>query len=90
MVSKLPKVSKLDAYEREIENNLAKGKRVKNFKELKEQMTLAAKRYGKNKKSITIRVSTYDLEAIKIKASKQGIPYQTYLNALIHQEATKI
>ena len=31
-----------------------------------------------------------DLEAIKIKASKVGLAYQTYINMLIHQAATKV
>ncbi|AFC71089.1 hypothetical protein MC5_03835 [Rickettsia australis str. Cutlack] len=42
------------------------------------------------KRSVTIRVAEHDIEAIKIKASKHGLPYQTYLNMLIHLDTTKL
>lgn len=38
---------------------------------------------------ITIRVSGFDLEAIKAKAVKQGKKYQTFLGEIIHREAVK-
>ncbi len=44
----------------------------------------------KRKHPITIRVAEQDIEAIKIKASKLGLAYQTYINMLIHKEATKL
>jgi len=50
----------------------------------------AAKTHLKKKQSITIRVAEQDIETIKIKASKLGLPYQTYINMLIHKEATKL
>lgn len=37
-------------------------------------------------KPITIRVSKHDLDVVKIKASKLGIPYQTYIKMLIHRD----
>ena len=46
--------------------------------------------HSNQKKSITLRVSLHDMEAIKIKASKCGLPYQTYINMIIHQDATSI
>ncbi|MBP7709537.1 MAG: hypothetical protein KA100_00520 [Rickettsiales bacterium] len=36
---------------------------------------------------ISIRILVEDLEAIKIKAVKLGVPYQTYINILIHRDA---
>ncbi len=41
------------------------------------------------KKSISIRVANSDLAAIQSKAEAKGIPYQTYLNMLIHEEALR-
>ena len=41
----------------------------------------------KRKKSITIRISEIDLEAMQIKASNLGVPYQTDINMLIHNDA---
>ena len=45
---------------------------------------------SQKKKSITLRVSLHDMEAIKIKASKCGLPYQTYINMLIHRDASSL
>ena len=45
---------------------------------------------SQKKKSITLRVSLHDMEAIKIKASKCGLPYQTYINMLIHRDANSL
>ena len=49
----------------------------------------AAKLHAKIKKSITLRVHEIDLEAMRLKASRLGIPYQTYINMLIHKDAAK-
>jgi predicted DNA binding CopG/RHH family protein len=80
---------KLDKYEQEIEDNFQGQKSVINTTQL-ELLKSASVTHLKNKKSITIRVTNHDLEAIKIKASKMGLAYQTYINMLIHQAASKI
>jgi predicted DNA binding CopG/RHH family protein len=36
---------------------------------------------------LNIRVNSEDLESIKQKAKKMGIPYQTFVSELIHQYA---
>lgn len=36
-------------------------------------------------KSITLRLNDSDLTAIKIKATIQGIPYQTLISSILHQ-----
>lgn len=77
---------KLDEYEQEIEDNLEKAEPVHNKEALISAITKAAKEYVKNKKSITLRVHSHDIEVIKIKASKLGIPYQTYINMIIHKD----
>ncbi|HBM16503.1 MAG TPA: hypothetical protein DD381_09220 [Lentisphaeria bacterium] len=38
-------------------------------------------------KSITIRMNTDDLEKIKQKASKEGLPYQTFIKSQLHKIA---
>ena len=81
--------SKLDKYELDIENNFQNQPSIKNTQQL-EILRKSATQHQKSKKSITIRVANYDLEAIKLKASKMGLAYQTYINMLIHQEATKL
>ena len=79
----------LDKYEQEIEDGFQDSQSIKNDKEL-EIFKNAAAKHSKSKKSITIRIASHDLEAIKIKASRSGLPYQTYINMLLHQEASKI
>jgi predicted DNA binding CopG/RHH family protein len=80
---------KLDKYEQELENNFDSQQSLKNIEQL-ENLKKSAIKHQKSKKVITIRIANYDLEAIKIKASKLGLAYQTYINMLLHQEATKI
>jgi predicted DNA binding CopG/RHH family protein len=79
----------LDKYEQEIEDSFNAQKSI-NTKSLTDNFKTAAAKHLKSKKSITIRVANHDLEAIKIKASKMGLAYQTYINMLIHQAASKV
>ena len=84
------KEPKLDAYEQDIEDHYDSLHPVKNKKELVDSLMTAAKQHTQDKKPITIRLSVHDIEAIKIKASKLGLPYQSYINMLIHQDATSL
>lgn len=81
----------LDEEEQAIENAIEKGGYVSdpNFKETKKMIEAAAKRHlDLNKtKPITLRVKQADLIRIKAKASRNGIPYQTMLSALLHDFA---
>ena len=82
----------LDEYEQEIEDHLEKQTSLsaRNLKKEIATIKRAAKAHSKIKRSITLRVNEIDLEAIKLKASKTGIPYQTYLNMIIHKDATSL
>ena len=42
------------------------------------------KRARKNK-SISLRISSYDLDKLKEKAERVGIPYQTLINSVLHK-----
>lgn len=86
----MKKKIKLDSYEREIKKNLYKAKPVKNQKANLAKLKLAKKNYIAAKKSVTIRLSEGDLEAMKLKAEKMGIPYQTYINIVIHRDAVRL
>jgi predicted DNA binding CopG/RHH family protein len=81
---------KLDDYEQEIEDNFEKHQSVKASKQLAKMLQSAAKAQLKDKKPITIRIAVNDIEAMKFKASKCGVPYQTYINMLIHKDATSL
>ncbi len=78
----------LDAYEQDLEDNLEKCIPSESESSLKQKIIKAANAHLSMKKSITLRTSVHDIEIIKIKASKLGIPYQTYLNMLIHKDAS--
>ncbi len=80
----------LDEYEQEIEDNLEFCTRLNPEDEKLEiaKLVAAAKNYVKAKKSITLRVAPYDLEIMRLKASKLGVPYQTYINMVIHKDAS--
>lgn len=53
-----------------------------------EAMVLAAKETMRKNKNINIRISENDLEAIKLLAAKEGMPYQTLIGSLIHKYAS--
>ena len=80
----------LDEYEQDLENNLELCTKLNPTDEKLEieKLVAAAKNHVKTKKSITLRVSPYDLEVMRLKASKLGIPYQTYINMVIHKDAS--
>ncbi|MCC8467237.1 MAG: hypothetical protein LN589_00490 [Rickettsia endosymbiont of Eriopis connexa] len=80
---------KLDPYEQDIEDNFEKQQTIDD-PTLIELFQKSARAHINKKRSVTIRIAEHDIEAIKIKASKHGLPYQTYLNMLIHSDATKL
>jgi predicted DNA binding CopG/RHH family protein len=86
----MKKKIKLDAYERDILKNFGKGKKLKNEKAAIAMLVQAAKNYVAEKKSVTIRIANGDLEAMRLKAQKMGVPYQTYINIVIHQDAVRL
>lgn len=80
----------LDKYERSIEANYEKLRRVKNMDAEIKKISSAAKSHIRRKKSITLRINESDLEMMRVKASKLGVPYQTYINILIHKDASSL
>lgn len=53
-----------------------------------DDMVLAAKETMKKNRNINIRISENDLEAIKLKAAREGMPYQTLIGSLLHKYAS--
>ncbi len=80
----------LDNYEKDIEAHINESPHIENLQDEMALIQAAANRHTTRKKSVTIRIHELDLEAIKIIASKKGMPYQTYLNVIIHREASKV
>ena len=77
----------LDGFEQDIEDKFESLRPISNMEAEMQMMKNAALAHARKKKSITLRVREIDLETMRIKASKLGVPYQTYINMLIHKDA---
>ena len=60
---------------------------ITHFKEEKRKLEAAADFLQKDKR-INIWISSRDLEALKKKASKEGMPYQTLISSTLHKLVT--
>jgi len=80
----------LDPYEQEIEDTMEQTRLVPNQEALKRKLVTAAKVYLSKKKPITLRLSVHDIAVMKLKASKLGVPYQTYINMVIHRDTQSL
>ncbi len=54
-------------------------------KKRRAELVAAAKDTVRKDKRINIRISNRDLKAVQLKASKEGIPYQTLVSSIIHK-----
>ena len=73
---------KLDKYEKEIEENILQFQSINTSKKkLIENIIDKAN----EKKSISIRLKTNDLELLKRRADSEGLPYQTLLSSIVHK-----
>ena len=77
----------LDNFEQNIEDNFEKLDQVMDMNQEILEIYKVAKMHFKRKISVTLRIHEIDLEAMRVKACKLGIPYQTYINMLIHKDA---
>jgi len=82
---------KLDKEEKEILTVAEKGELVsapltkKGLRELQQ----AAQATLKKNKTISIRISEYDLLRLKARAAKEGLPYQTLITSTLHKLVSK-
>lgn len=79
------KRNKLTEEEKLIENDIDKLKPVSGEKKAKIKKILTGARKSK---SISLRISAYDLDKLKEKAERIGIPYQTLINSILHKYVT--
>ena len=80
----------LDAYEQEILNAIERWDYIEapdSQAFIKELQQAVRDKYSK-KRPISLRPLEYDILLIQEKARKEGIPYQTLLNSVIHKYAT--
>lgn len=73
----------LDAYER------GEFKSVKNFEKRKKLLEQYARNTLSKTRNINIRLSERDLQRLKAKAAREGIPYQTLAASLIHRSTAE-
>lgn len=76
---------KLDRYEKEIEENISEFTPVATKKKARIEGIIAE---ANEKKSISLRLKSNDLEQLKLRADIEGLPYQTLLSSVIHKFVT--
>ena len=76
---------KLDKYEQEIENNVSQYKPASAKKKFQVEAIIDK---ANEKKSISLRLKTNDLEQLKRRADIEGLPYQTLLSSVVHKFVT--
>ena len=81
------KKNNLTKEERELLQSFEKGRlrRIKNFAAEKKLLEDAARATLNKDKRINIRISSLDLERVKKRAVREGMPYQTLISSLIHK-----
>ena len=81
------KYFELDKEEQEILESVEKGewKPVKNLAKEKKRLIQIAKNTLNKNRNINIRLSERDLQKLKAKAAREGIPYQTLAASVIHR-----
>ena len=73
---------KLDKYEAEIERNISQFESVGVGKKSLIEGIIDK---SNEKKSISLRLKINDLELLKSKADREGLPYQTLLSSIVHK-----
>ena len=67
-----------------------KAKSIPDLARAKKALALAAHRTLREKtKLVSIRVREHDLARLRARSEREGLPYQTLINSLIHQYADK-
>ena len=85
--------TKLDPYEKEIEDTLPESLEglasVENLAEEVAFLKEAAANYLRKDTKINIRLSHYDIEGLRRIAVREGLPYQTLIASILHKYVTQ-
>jgi predicted DNA binding CopG/RHH family protein len=73
---------KLDDYEKNIEKNAHLSRPVSESERKRIEALIAQSR---KKRNVNIRISEQDLYELRMKASDEGIPYQTLISSVLHK-----
>ena len=76
---------RLTKSEKEIEKNILRYKPIS--PEKRSKIVKIIKR-ANEKRNISLRVNIQDLELLKLRAEKDGIPYQTLISSVLHKFIT--
>lgn len=81
------KYFELDEEEKELLEELDKGEwiPVKDQAKARKEAMEAAKNTLNKTRNINLRVSERDLQKLKAKAAREGIPYQTLASSILHR-----
>jgi len=77
------KTFKLTKYEQRIEDAIGRGEYVPVSAAEDKRIREAIAAYRKDA-VISLRINSQDLAALKAKAKKFGVPYQTYITSILH------
>jgi predicted DNA binding CopG/RHH family protein len=81
--------TKLDSYEKEIENALPESlEELPATNNLSEELAFAKEasaNYLRKDTKINIRLSHYDVEGLRRLAAREGLPYQTFIASILHK-----
>ena len=91
VAKEIPKVVPLDDEERELIESTEtddEWKSVSDLESRKKEIIQAAK-VTNRKKPITIRLSQADIDALKLIAADEGLPYQTLISSILHKYSVK-
>jgi len=85
------RLNKLNKEEKEILRafELGRLRRVKDAKKEKTRYQQSARYTFSKAKNINIRISERDFQNIKALAAEKGLPYQTFISALLHQYTSR-
>lgn len=83
-------MSQLDREEQEILDAYVQGRleKVALTKEDVQRYREAAQAVTRKDQRVNIRMSSQDLEDLKIKAMEEGVPYQTLMSSVLHRYVT--
>ena len=76
------RTTRLDNFEQQIEDDADRFVPVDGEERSRIEQILANSRKSRN---INIRISEYDLEQVKRRAEREGLPYQTLISSILHK-----
>ncbi|MCK4295145.1 MAG: hypothetical protein KAX28_00640 [Candidatus Marinimicrobia bacterium] len=77
---------KLSKYEQSIEDSISEYNSVSSKKRKRIENII---KKAVEKKTISLRVNNQDLNILKLRAEREGIPYQTLISSILHKFVTE-